>query len=563
MVDEEKPISSETARDFVREIVGNDIKDGLISEIVTRFPPEPNGCLHLGHAKSICLNFELATEVGGRCNLRFDDTNPVKEEEEYIESIQEDIKWLGFDWGENIYFASDNFDQLYQWAEELIKLGRAYVDDLSADEIRESRGTLKKPGSNSPFRERAIDVNLDLFRRMKRGEFNDGKCVLRAKIDMESGNINLRDPVIYRILHSNHPRTSREWCIYPNYDFAHGQSDALEGVTHSICTLEFEDHRPLYEWFLNNLPVPCKPKQIEFSRLNLSYTVLSKRKLKWLVEEGHVTGWDDPRMPTLSGVRRRGVPPEAIRDFSKRIGVTKSDGVIEYAYFEHCIREFLNKNANRRMAVLKPIKVIIENFPEGISEELDAVNNPEDLSAGTRKISFSRELFIENDDFMENPPKNFFRLGPGREVRLRYAYFVTCTGFLKNDSGEVIEVHCKYDPKSRGGNSPDGRKVKGTIHWVSVHHSSNASVNLYEHLFSDPVPESGKSHLIDSLNPNSLEVLDECKLEVSLRELSVGEVVQFERLGYFCLDKHSSEKKVIFNRTLALRDTWAKIKAKI
>lgn len=553
----------EGSRDFIREIVHGDVASGKVASVVTRFPPEPNGYLHMGHAKSICLNFGVAAETGGRCNLRFDDTNPVREEREYIESIQRDVRWLGFDWGGHMYFASDNFQQLYDWAEHLISEGKAYVDDLSAEEIREYRGTLTEPGRASPYRNRSVDENLDLFRRMKAGEFENGARVLRAKIDMASGNINMRDPVMYRILHEDHPRTGSDWCIYPNYDFAHGQSDAMEGVTHSICTLEFEDHRPLYDWFIENLPVPSTPRQYEFSRLNVSYTVLSKRRLMQLVDEGHVRGWDDPRMPTLSGMRRRGMPPEAIRDFARRIGVTKSDGVIEYAYLESCIREFLNKKAERRMAVIRPLKVVIENYPEGGSEELDAINNPEDEGAGTRKVPFSRELYIEADDFMEDPPGKFFRLGPGREVRLRYAYFVTCTGFTKDDDGNITELRCTYDPASRGGNSPDGRKVKATLHWVSAEHAMDAEARLYGHLFKAETPGRDSGNFLDDLNPDSLEVLEGCKLEPSLAGLKPGDrAVQFERLGYFSADPESTDGARIFNRTATLRDSWARAKAK-
>jgi len=553
----------EGGRDFIREIVHGDMLSGVVNAVVTRFPPEPNGYLHMGHAKSICLNFGVAAEVGGHCNLRFDDTNPIKEEHEYIESIQEDVRWLGFDWGEHMYFASDNFDQLYAWAEHLISEGKAYVDDLSAEEMREYRGTLTEPGKESPCRNRSTEENLDLFRRMKAGEFENGARVLRAKIDMSSGNINMRDPVIYRILHAEHPRTGNAWHIYPNYDFAHGQSDAIEGVTHSICTLEFEDHRPLYDWFIENLPVPSTPRQYEFSRLNMTYTVLSKRKLMQLVDDGHVKGWNDPRMPTLSGMRRRGIPPEAIRDFAGRIGVTKSDGVIEYAYLESCIREFLNKKAERRMAVLRPLKVVIENYPEGQAEELDAINNPEDEGAGTRKVPFSRELYIERDDFMEDPPKKFFRLGPGREVRLRYAYFVTCTGVIKDDAGEVVELRCTYDPATKGGNAPDGRKVKATMHWVSAEHAVDAEVRLYDHLFSEENPGTNSGNFLDDLNPGSLEVLTACKLEPALAETPpVAAAVQFERMGYFCADPDSGPGAPVFNRTATLRDSWVKAKAK-
>jgi glutaminyl-tRNA synthetase len=555
-------VENET-RDFIREIVHRDVESGQVSSVVTRFPPEPNGYLHVGHAKSICLNFDVAQEVGGRCNLRFDDTNPVKEEHEYIESIQEDVRWLGFDWGEHMYFASDNFDQLYAWAEHLITEGKAYVDDLSADEMREYRGTLTEPGKESPFRNRSVDENLDLFRRMKAGEFENGARVLRAKIDMASGNINMRDPVIYRILNAEHPRTGDAWYIYPNYDFAHGQSDAIEGVTHSICTLEFADHRPLYDWFIENMPVPTTPHQYEFSRLNMTYTVLSKRKLMQLVKDEHVSGWDDPRMPTLSGMRRRGLPPEAIRDFCARIGVTKSDGVIEYAYLESCIREFLNKKAERRMAVLRPLKVVIENYPEGQVEELEAVNNPEDETAGKRIVPFSRVLYIERDDFMEDAPKKFYRLSQGREVRFRYAYFITCTDVIKDDAGEVVELRCTYDPASKGGNSPDGRKVKSTIHWVSAEHAVSAEVRLYDHLFKEETPGKESGDFIDDLNPSSLEILTDCKLEPALADETLGaRAVQFERLGYFNVDPDSSTDAKVFNRAATLRDAWAKAKKK-
>jgi glutaminyl-tRNA synthetase len=551
----------EGGRDFIREIVRGDLASGKHASVVTRFPPEPNGYLHIGHAKSICLNFSIAQEFGGRCNLRFDDTNPTKEEQEYIDSIQEDVRWLGFDWGEHLYFASDYFDQLYAWAEHLISNGLAYVDDLSADETRAHRGTLTEPGKNSPHRDRSIDENMDLFRRMKAGEFEDGSRVLRAKIDMASGNMNLRDPVLYRILHATHPRTGDAWCIYPTYDFTHGQSDAIEHITHSICTLEFEDHRPLYDWFIENLPVPARPRQHEFSRLNLSHTVVSKRHLLRLVKDGHVAGWDDPRMPTISGLRRRGFPPAALREFARRIGVTKSDNVIEVAYLEHCVREVLNKQALRRMAVLDPLKVVIENYPEGETEELDAINNPEDDGAGSRKVPFSRELYIERADFMEDPPKKFFRLGPGREVRLRYAYFVTCTDVVKDANGNITELRCTYDPASRGGNSPDGRKVKATLHWVSAAHAISAEVRLYDHLFNRSDP-GADGDFLDDINPESLEVLSTCLLEPALAEANVGEAVQFERQGYFCKDADSTSEKLVFNRTVALRDTWARLQAK-
>ena len=530
-------------------------------DVVTRFPPEPNGYLHIGHAKSICLNFGVGQEFGGHCNLRFDDTNPVKEEIEYIDSIKEDVRWLGFDWADYLYFASDNFAQLYDWAEHLINTGDAYVDDLSADEIREYRGTLTEPGRNSPHRDRPAEESLDLFRRMREGEFPDGARVLRAKIDMASGNINLRDPVIYRILHATHPRTGDAWRIYPTYDFAHGQSDAIEGVTHSLCTLEFEDHRPLYDWLLDHLPAPSRPRQYEFARLNLSYTVLSKRLLMQLVSEGHVSGWDDPRMPTLSGLRRRGFPAAAIRDFIGRIGVAKAYSTVDFAMLEACARDLLNATATRRMAVLRPLKVVIENYPEGRTDELEAINNPEDASAGTHIVPFSRELFIECGDFMEEPPKKFFRLSPGREVRLRYAYFVTCTDVIKDDAGEVIEVRCTYDPKTRGGNAPDGRKVKATMHWVSAAHAVPAEVRLYNHLFTEPSP-GANGDILDDLNPDALEVLEDCRLEPALAEAAAGDLIQFERLGYFCLDADSTAERRVFNRTLTLRDTWAKLQAK-
>jgi glutaminyl-tRNA synthetase len=551
--------TSAESSDFIREIIREDLASGKHEGTVTRFPPEPNGYLHIGHSKSICLNFGIAGETGGRCHLRFDDTNPMKEEMEYIESIQTDVRWLGFDWGEHLYFASDYFDTLYDWAEKLIAAGKAYVDDLSAEEIRAHRGTLTEPGRPSPYRDRSVEENLDLFRRMRAGEFTDGERVLRAKIDMASGNINMRDPVIYRILHVDHPRTGDAWCIYPTYDFAHGQSDAIEHITHSLCTLEFEDHRPLYDWLVENLPVPSAPRQIEFARLNLSSTVLSKRKLLRLVNEGHVDGWDDPRMPTLSGIRRRGVPPAAIRNLIDKVGVAKRDSVVDYALFDHCVREILNREAERRMAVLRPLKVVITNYPEGESEELDAVNNPEDPSAGTRKVPFGRELYIERDDFMEDPPKKFFRLAPGREVRLRYAYFITCNEVVKDSEGEVVELRCTYDPATRGGDSPDGRKVKATLHWVSAAHAVSAEVRLYDHLFEVESP-GADGDFVDDLNPNSLEVLEDCRLEPSLAGLSVEERVQFERLGYFTVDPDSTAERPVFNRIVTLRDTWARIR---
>ncbi len=550
-------------QDFIRDIIQQDLDAGRHEKIVTRFPPEPNGYLHIGHAKSICLNFGVAQEYGGRCHLRFDDTNPAKEEQEFIDAIEEDVRWLGFDWGEHLYHSSDYFQQLYQWAEHLIENGYAYVDDLSADEIREHRGTLTEPGKNSPYRDRSVEENLDLFRRMRAGEFENGAKVLRVKIDMASGNINMRDPVIYRILHERHPRTGDQWCIYPNYDFAHGQSDAIERVTHSLCTLEFEDHRPLYDWLMEHLPVPSQPHQYEFARLNLTYTILSKRKLMQLVTENHVSGWDDPRMPTISGLRRRGYPAAAIRDFAGRIGVSKSNSTIEVAMLEHCVRELLNKTAPRRMAVLRPMKVVIENYPVGEWEELTAINNPEDESAGSRQVPFSRELYIEREDFMEDPPKKFFRLAPGREVRLRYAYFVTCSDVVKDEKGEITEIRCTYDPATKGGNAPDGRKVKATLHWVSAQHAKSAEVRLYDHLFNLPNPDK-EGEFLGNINSDSLEVLEQCALEpslVDLREddLLVDETVQFERLGYFCLDKETTEDRLVFNRTLGLRDSWARI----
>ncbi|MEE8188205.1 MAG: glutamine--tRNA ligase/YqeY domain fusion protein [Kiloniellales bacterium] len=553
--------ADEGTRDFIRDIVRADLAAGRTQGVVTRFPPEPNGYLHIGHAKSMCLNFGVAGEFGGRCHLRFDDTNPVKEEHEYIEAIEADVRWMGFDWGEHLYHASDHFETLYTWAEHLIETGKAYVDDLSPDEIRAHRGTLTEPGKDSPYRERPAKESLDLFRRMRAGEFPNGARVLRAKIDMASGNMNLRDPVIYRILHASHPRTGDAWCIYPTYDFAHGQSDAIEGVTHSICTLEFEDHRPLYDWLIEHLPVPFVPKQYEFARLNLSYTLLSKRRLIQLVEEGHVRGWDDPRMPTLCGLRRRGVPPEAIRDFCGRIGVAKAGNQIEVALLEHCIRELLNKTAERRMAVLDPLKVVIENYPEGETDELEAINNPEDPAAGTRQVPFSRELYIERGDFMEEPPRKFFRLAPGREVRLRYAYFITCREAVKNTAGEITELRCTYDPETRGGSAPDGRKVKGTIHWVSAAHAIPAEVRLYGHLFTTPAP-GADGDVLDDLNPESLTLLKDCKLEPALAEAETERTVQFERQGYFCLDSDSAPDRPVFNRVVALRDTWAKMQKK-
>lgn len=549
-------VATEAGRDFIRDIVQADLDAGRHKQVVTRFPPEPNGYLHIGHAKSICLNFGVAEEFGGRCHLRFDDTNPVKEEQEYIDAIEHDVRWLGFDWGKHLYYASDYFEQLYAWAEHLIRAGKAYVDDQSQEEMRAARGTLTEPGTNSPFRERSIEENLDLFRRMRAGEFPNGARVLRAKIDMSSGNINLRDPVLYRILHATHPRTGTHWKIYPSYDYAHGQSDAIEGITHSICTLEFEDHRPLYDWFIENLPVPSRPRQYEFARLNLSYTVLSKRVLNALVKGGHVSGWDDPRMPTLAGIRRRGVPSAALRDFVRRIGIAKANSLVDLAVLEFSIREVLNKVALRRMAVLRPLKVVIENYPEGKSEELEAVNHPDDPGAGTRKIRFGREIFIERDDFMENPPKKFFRLSPGAEVRLRYAYFVTCNEVVKDAGGNVVELRCTYDPATRGGNAPDGRKVKATIHWVSATDSVPAEVRLYNTLFTKPEPDV--ENFVDDLNPNSLEVLATARLEPALIQDKLFEPVQFERQGYFCPDPDSRPGRPVFNRTVGLRDSYAK-----
>ena len=562
MNDADQDSESEIGTDFIREIVREDLAAGRYDGLVTRFPPEPNGYLHIGHAKSICLNFGIAEEFGGRCNLRFDDTNPAREEQAFIEAIKEDVTWLGFDWGEHLHYASDYFEQLYLWAEGLIEAGKAYVDDLPVDEMRAYRGSLTEAGRNSPYRDREIGENLDLFRRMRAGEFPDGARVLRAKIDMASGNMNLRDPVLYRILHAEHPRTGTEWCIYPNYDFAHGQSDAIEEVTHSLCTLEFADHRPLYEWLLESIGTAigtgARPKQYEFSRLNLSHAALSKRRLTQLVAEGCVDGWDDPRMPTISGLRRRGVPAAAVRDFISRLAITRSDGVVEMAMLEHCIREQLNQVAPRRMAVLRPLKVVIENYPDDKSELLVAQNHPGNPDMGTREVPFSRELYVERDDFMEDPPRKFFRLGPGREVRLRYAYFITCKEVIKDAGGEVVELRCTYDPETKGGNAPDGRKVKGTIHWVSAAHAVAAEVRLYENLFNSEEPPGGDEFLAD-LNPGSLEILPRVWLEPGLAEVTPGQTVQFERLGYFCRDLGAS---AVFNRTLGLRDSWAKIKSK-
>jgi glutaminyl-tRNA synthetase len=550
-------IAREAGQDFIRDIVRADLASGRHKTVVTRFPPEPNGYLHIGHAKSICLNFGIAEEFGGHCNLRYDDTNPTKEDQEYIDAIERDVRWLGFDWGPHLYHASDYFEQLYAWAEDLIGADKAYIDDQSQEQMRTTRGTLTEPGTNSPFRERSVEENLDLFRRMRAGEFLHGARVLRAKIDMTSGNINLRDPVLYRILHAEHPRTGKAWCIYPSYDFAHGQSDAIERVTHSLCTLEFEDHRPLYDWLLDNLPVPCHPHQYEFARLNLTHTILSKRVLTELVHGGHVNGWDDPRMPTLAGLRRRGVPPAAIREFVKRIGVAKANSVVDAAMLDFAIREHLNKIAQRRMAVLRPLKVVIENYPDGKSEELEAVNHPDHAAAGTRRIRFGRELFIERDDFMENPPKKFFRLSPGAEVRLRYAYFITCREVVKNGAGEVVELRCVYDPATKGGNASDGRKVKATLHWVSAKDALPVEVRLYNPLCTRPDPDPG--NFAAQIDPNALEVLADARVEPALAALKPGEAVQFERQGYFCLDPDSTAKRLIFNRTVGLRDTWAKV----
>jgi glutaminyl-tRNA synthetase len=554
-----EPVVAETAevgRDFIRDIVQADLDAGRHREIVTRFPPEPNGYLHIGHAKSIALNFGIAQEFSGHCNLRFDDTNPTREEQEYIDSIQADVHWLGFDWGKNLFYASDYFDRLYEWAEGLIQKGLAYVDDQSQEEIRISRGTLTEPGRNSPFRDRTAAESLDLFRRMKAGEFPNGARVLRARIDMASGNINLRDPVLYRILHATHPRTGDKWSIYPSYDYAHGQSDAIEGITHSICTLEFEDHRPLYDWLLEKLPVPSRPHQYEFARLNLTYTLLSKRVLTQLVRDGHVSGWDDPRMPTIAGLKRRGVPPAAIREFVKRIGVAKANSVVDVGMLEFCIREELNRTALRRMAVLRPLKVVIENYPEGQVEELEAVNHPDDPAAGTRRIAFGRELYIERDDFMENPPKKFFRLSPGNEVRLRYAYFIKCREAIKNAAGEVVELRCTYDPLTKGGNAPDGRKVKATMHWLPAAQSRPADIRIYNQLFAKPNPDAG--NFAGDINPQSLEILHDARIEPAIAEANSNEPVQFERQGYFVRDKDSTPDRLVFNRTIGLRDTFAK-----
>jgi glutaminyl-tRNA synthetase len=548
------------AHDFIRDIINEDLRtDKYGGRVHTRFPPEPNGYLHIGHAKSICLNFGIAEEYKGKCNLRFDDTNPAKEEEEYVKSIIEDVKWLGFDWEDRLFYGSDYFDQMYEYAVQLVKKGVAYVDDLTPEEISEYRGTLTTPGKNSPFRDRSIEENLDLFTRMRNGEFGDGEKVLRAKIDMAHPNMNMRDPIMYRVLHASHHNTGDKWCVYAMYDWAHGLEDSIEDITHSICTLEFENHRPLYDWFLDELGI-YHPQQIEFARLNITYTVMSKRMLKELVDEGKVSGWNDPRMPTISGMRRRGYSPAGIRLFCSRIGVAKVNSIVDFEFLEYCIREDLNKTAPRFMGVLRPLKVTIENFEEGQVDELEAVNNPEDPEAGTRKVPFSRELYIEKDDFMEDPPKKFFRLAPGREVRFRYAYFITCNDVVK-ENGEVVELKCTVDPETRGGDAPDGRKVKSTLHWVSAAHAQDAEVRLYDKLFTerDPMGQKNKSWK-EFINPDSLEVLSSCKVEPGVKNLKSGDRFQFERLGYFCIDSDTNDDKLVINRTVTLRDTWAKIK---
>jgi len=549
--------SHEGPTHFIRDLIREDLEAGRVDEVVTRFPPEPNGYLHIGHAKAICLNFSMAQEFGGRCNLRLDDTNPIKEAQEFITAIEEDLKWLGYDWGGTTLHTSDYFEKLYDWALHLIKSGHAYVDDLNAEEIRESRGTLTSPGTNSPHRDRSVEENLDLFQRMRAGEFPDGAKTLRAKIDMSSGNINFRDPVLYRVLHATHPRTGDTWCIYPTYDYAHGQSDAIEGITHSLCTLEFADHRPLYDWLIEHLPIPTKPHQHEFARLNISHTILSKRRLSALVKEGVVSGWDDPRMPTLRGLRRRGIPPSAIREFAQRIGVARADSQVEYSFLEFCVREVLNRTAQRRMAVMKPLKVVIENYPEGETEQLDAVNNPEDEAAGTRQVPFSRVLYIEQDDFQEDPPKKFFRLAPGREVRLRYAYYVTCTDVIKDDAGVIQEIRCTYDPATRGGDSPDGRKVRGTLHWVSAPHALDIEVRRFGHLFETENP-ANNDDFFASVNRNSVVVAPNVKAEPSVADLSDGDRIQFERLGYFCVDPDTTPGHSVLNEIVSLKDTWKK-----
>ncbi len=550
---------------FIKAIIDEDLKSGRFKKVHTRFPPEPNGYLHIGHAKSICLNFGLAEEYNGLCNLRFDDTNPLKEDQEYIDSIIEDVRWLGFDWGDRLFFASDYFEKMYEYAVQLIKKGKAYVDDLSAEQIREYRGTLTKPGIESPYRNRSVEENLDLFERMRKGEFGDGEKVLRAKIDMQSGNLNMRDPVMYRIIHASHPRTGNKWCIYPMYDWAHGLEDSIEEISHSICTLEFEDHRPLYDWFLDELGV-FHPRQVEFARLNLNYTVMSKRKLLKLVQEGYVSGWDDPRMPTIAGLRRRGYTPEAIRDFADRIGVAKANSIVDIALLEHCVRDDLNKRAERRMVVLNPLKVIIDNYPDDLIEELDAENNPENPEAGKRKIPFSKTIYVEREDFREEAPRKWFRLAPGKEVRLKHAYYITCNEVIKNAQGEVVELHCSYDPNSRGGWTQDGRKVKGTLHWVSAQHAIPVEVRLYEHLFSKEDPEDVEEgqDFTDNLNPNSLRVIKNALAEPDLQNAKPGDRFQFLRQGYFCADlKDHSAEHPVFNRTVTLRDSWAKIEKKL
>ena len=554
------PPATPTPSDFIRTAVAEDLKSGRYNRVHTRFPPEPNGYLHIGHAKAIAVDFGIAAEFGGQCNLRFDDTNPVKEDQEYVDAIQEDIHWLGFDWQDRLFYASDYFETLYGYAVQLIEKGSAYVCDLTAEQMREYRGTLTEPGKDSPYRNRSVEENLDLFKRMRAGEFPDATRTLRAKIDMASGNINLRDPVMYRILHASHHRTGDAWCIYPMYDFAHGQSDSMEGITHSLCSLEYESHRPLYDWFVRELGI-FAPRQIEFARLILSYTVLSKRKLTQLVKQGIVRGWDDPRMPTLAGLRRRGYTAASIREFCASIGVAKANSVVDIAMLEHAIRDELNKTAPRVMAVMKPLKVVIENYPEGQTEEMDAVNNPEDATAGTRKVPFGRVLYIEQDDFREEPPPKYFRLAPGREVRLRYAYFIKCVGVVKDEAGNITELRCTYDPATRGGDAPDGRKVKATIHWVSAEHALPVEVRQYESLFLKPNPDDvpdGETFL-NQLNPNSLEVLPDCRIEPSVATATPGSKFQFERTGYFCLDSDSAPGKLVFNRTVGLKDSWARI----
>ncbi|HSR32020.1 MAG TPA: glutamine--tRNA ligase/YqeY domain fusion protein [Anaerolineae bacterium] len=553
-------VDTTTSTDFIREAITQDLETGRFDRVHTRFPPEPNGYLHIGHTKAFSIDFGIAEDFGGLCNLRFDDTNPVKEETEYVEAIKADIRWLGYDWEDREYYASDYFDQLYEWAVQLIKEGKAYVDSLSPEEMKDYRGAFGQPGKDSPYRNRSVEENLNLFERMRAGEFEEGAHVLRAKIDMSSGNMNLRDPVMYRILHAEHHRTGNEWCIYPMYDWAHGQSDSIEGVTHSLCDVFYEEHRPLYDWFIEQLGI-FHPRQIEFARLNLSHTVLSKRYLLQLVEGGHVTGWDDPRMPTIAGMRRRGYTPEAIRTFLQRIGVAKTESVVDIALLEHCIREDLNKRAMRVMAVLEPLRVVITNYPENQVEELEAVNNPEDESMGTHTLPFSRVLYIEQEDFDEDPPKKWFRLAPGREVRLKHAYYITCEELVKDEAGNTVELRCKYDPESRGGSTPDGRKVRGTLHWVSAAHALDAEVRLYDHLFSkaDPSDVKDGGSLTDNLNPDSLKVLTSCKVEPYLAGAAPGSKYQFLRIGYFCVDPDTTDETLVFNRTVPLRDTWAKI----